>query len=533
MLQTGGSASPCLRRAVFLAAVATIALALLGLTVPPALGHTHPTPVELTEPAVVRVETSVEVDISLMEHDRHGKHIGLFQKRYELVVNAGSGFAVDPSGVIVAAGGVIKADTRRAEIYAINRIFNDRYRNRAPMPDNEVAKTTIRNDDPDDPLNARLQRCYQPNTADTTGGCVIATSRVIRVYPYVSSQERYGNLAASVLHPKKGDAPVSVLKVGASSMPTVDLGTSTAGAGNFAALGFTEIPTDPPSGKGPIVNAGGHLIGTGPEIEKDEFQPKLAKAVAAGVWGGPVVGETGRTSGFLEVRPVAGGKLEPYMTDVGEIRKALAAAQVEPRRGPTDAVFEAAMHNYKNQAYAAAIPSLNQTLKLYEGHALAARYLDIAKAKQGTSEDVTGRQSEVKGINVRTDGSPLGTIAVITGLLLIGGLVLFAALRRGTLRPALRRGGGDGAPSGSRERREPQEPPIPPPPARREQRTTPREPVDWPMAEAHAAPAPTRAPVATAGRPASEPEEIGFCTECGRAVDQEHKFCGYCGHKAR
>ena len=250
MYQTdaAASASTCLRRAMYLVAVATIALALLGLTVPPAFGHTHPTPVERAEPAVVRVETSVQVDISLMEHDRHGKHIGLYQRRYELVVNAGSGFAVDPSGAIVAAGGVVKADTRKAEIYAVNRIFNDRYRNRAPLPAKPENETTIRNDDPDDPLNSRLQRCYRTNTADTTGGCVIATNRVIRVYPYVSSQARYGNLAASVLYPKTedpGDAPVSVLKVGASSMPAVDLGDSTAGTANFTALGFTEIPKDP------------------------------------------------------------------------------------------------------------------------------------------------------------------------------------------------------------------------------------------------------------------------------------------------
>ena len=100
MYQTGASApaSTCLRRAMFLVAVATIALALLGLTVPPAFGHTHPTPVERTEPAVVRVETSVQVDISLMEHDRHGKHIGLYQKRYEPVLNAEAASPSTPAG---------------------------------------------------------------------------------------------------------------------------------------------------------------------------------------------------------------------------------------------------------------------------------------------------------------------------------------------------------------------------------------------------------------------------------------------------
>jgi hypothetical protein len=526
----GASTSTCLRRAMFLVAVATIALALLGLTVPPAFGHTHPTPVERAEPAVVRVETSVQVNISLMEHDRHGKHIGLYQKRYELVVNKGSGFAVDPSGAIVAAGGVIKADTRVAEIYAVNRIFNDRYGKAAPLPAKPENKTTIRDDNPDDPLNGRLQRCYRPNTADTTGGCVIATNRVIRVYPYVSSQARYGNLAASVLYPKTedpGDAPVSVLKVGASSMPAVDLGTSTAGTANFSALGFTKIPEAPPSDKGPIVNAKGHLIGSGPEVVKDEFQPKLATAIAAGIWGGPVVGETGDATGFLQVRPGEDGKLVPYMTDVGAIRKALAAARVEAHQGPTDAVFEAAMHNYKNKSYAAAIPSLKETLNLYPGHALAAQYLKVAEAKKGTAEDASGRGSDVKGISVETDGMSLWTIAVIVGLLLVAALVALGAVRRGTLRPpALRRGGDDTATRSG-------EAPARPPPARREARTTPREPVDWPRAEAQVTPTPGRAPVATARRPAPAAEEVGFCTECGRPVEPEHKFCGYCGHKAR
>jgi hypothetical protein len=73
------------------------ALALLGPATRPAAAHTHPTPVDVSEPAVVRVQTYVQVFISLIEHDRHGKHIGLYQKRYELLGTAGSGFAVVPA----------------------------------------------------------------------------------------------------------------------------------------------------------------------------------------------------------------------------------------------------------------------------------------------------------------------------------------------------------------------------------------------------------------------------------------------------
>ena len=52
---------------------------------------------ELGAPAVVRVETAVQVDIWLIEHNRHGKHIGLIHKQYEPVMQRGSGFAVDPA----------------------------------------------------------------------------------------------------------------------------------------------------------------------------------------------------------------------------------------------------------------------------------------------------------------------------------------------------------------------------------------------------------------------------------------------------
>jgi hypothetical protein len=520
-----------LRRTIVLAAVAMTALALLGPAALPAAAHTHPTPVDVSEPAVVRVETYVQVFISLIEHDRHGKHIGLYQKRYELLGNAGSGFAVDPSGVIVAAGGVIEADTKKAEVEAVNRIFHDRYGGRAPIPPKPDARYRIRRDNPDDPLNGRLQRCYAANTADTTGGCVIATSKVVRVYPYVTSQERFGNLDATVLYPKTGKATVSVLQVGANSMPTVDLASSTVGTEHFTALGFTEvpeIPAGPASAKDPVVNKKGHLLGIGPEIKRDEFRPQLSKAIIAGVWGGPVVGTTGRVSGFLAVRQNLAH--DPYLTGVQEIRKALAAAKIQPRRGPTDTVYLAALHNYNNQAYRAAIPSLNATLDLYPGHALARKALDVAKQRQGTAADKSGRGSGVKGISVQTGGWPLRTVAMVAGVLAVLALVLFGAMRRGRLRPALAglRNGGDGdLPSDSRD------PPAQRPAARPAPRTTPRDQVAWPPAGAQATPVPGGAPVATAGRRAPARGGVGFCTECGGPLGRDHKYCGFCGHKAR
>jgi hypothetical protein len=550
MRQTGVTAPASMRhrRTAILVAAAATALALLGPGAQPAGAHTHPTAEELTEPAVVRVETSVKVNISLIEHDRGGRHIGLLRREYELMTTAGSGFAVDPSGVIVAAGGVIVPDNRKAEIFAVNKVFNERYGRRAPLPADPTKTQTIRDTNPDDPINGRLQRCYKPNTTDSTGGCLTHMTRLVRVYPFVASQKQHGNLSAEVLYPTNGKADVAVLKVGASSMPTVDLAPSTEQADNFSTLGFTKVPTDPPSDKGPMVKNVGHLIGDGPDVEKDKYQPKLVDAIIAGVWGGPVVGRQGRTAGFLQVRPTGvGTELEPYLTDVNEIRAALKAADVQPRRGPTDAVYEAAMHNFKNKHYAAAIPSLTQTVRLYPGHALATHNLDVANQKKGTPEDLSGSQSGVKGITASTDGLSPWVIAGIVGLLAVLALLGMGALRR-------YRGDGRSSPA-------PPATAAPPPASANRERTATREPMSWPRSvwapepkeqrerstpsapatpaprpapeEARAVPAPRRAPVATVEPRDAAPAEIGFCTDCGKPLGHEHKFCGYCGHKAR
>jgi hypothetical protein len=538
-------ASTCTRHPRILLLIALVAanLALLGPGARPAVAHTHPTPVETDAPAVVRVETSVRVSISLMEHDRHGKHIGLYQRTYTPVLQKGSGFAVNPSGVIVAAGGVIEPDYKKAEVYAVNQIFHDRYGRRAPLPRDPYTRHTIKDVDPTDPLNGRLQRCYRPNTADTTGGCVMASTRLVRVYPFVASQRENGNLTAEVLYPKADKpAAVSVLKVGASSMPTVGLAGSAAGMKAFTALGFTGIPAR----QVPLVKKDGHSSDPGQEITKDEFLPELVTAVQVGVWGGPVVSERGQTAGFLQLRFTGTRPTGVYLTDAKAIRAALTAANVQAQRGPTDAVFEAALHNYKNKIYGPAIPSFEQTLKLYPGHALATQYLADAKQKQGTAQDQTGRQAGVTGDDGRGGGLPLGLLAVVAALLLILALLFVGARRRGGARkPAkamLPTARGEASPPATR----PKPPTAPREPSRRNagvwahESTGVREAVTPPPAvgeppgpaESHDAPDRRRSPVTTIGQRDPAPEDRpSFCTECGKQLGQEHRFCGFCGHR--
>jgi hypothetical protein len=514
-------------RVLVLASMLLATLALVGTR--PAMAHTHPSNVELGAPAVVRVETRVRVDIWLIEHNRHGKHIGLIHKTYEPLAQAGSGFAVDPSGVIVAAGGVVQVDDKKARNYAVNHIFHDRYGRRAPLPRDETDTHTIRNL-PDDPLNGRLQRCYRANTADTTGGCVVTTTRQVKVYPFVENQARNGNLTAEVLYPKAGtSADVAVLKVGASSMPTVTLDTSAANVPGFTAMGFTKVPTGP----GPIVTEIGHLTQPDAQVKQDKFAPKLGTVVALGVWGGPVLADQGgRTIGFLQVR----GDKEPYLTDAKAIREALAAAKVEPHRGPTDAVFEAAMHNYKNKQYELAIPNLNRTLELYQGHAMAAQSLAIATQRKGTAEDQSFSQDggSTGGGAGGGGGLPVGLLAAVAAVVAVLGLLLFGLASRRRTDEAT----APGSPGQPSRPGPPPAPPARPPPAgsRSEPRTTPRERMGlsslW---SSEPSPDPPRAPVSMIEQPPEpEPQETpGFCTECGRPLAPEHRFCGFCGRKVR
>src|SRR5262249_46206523 len=158
-----------LRALFFLIAVLAGAAVSVGITGKPAVAHTHPTPVELDSPAVVRIETYAQVSISLIEHNRSGVHIGLLQRTYTPLLASGSGFAVDPSGGIVTARKVIDVDLRRAEIYAVNKIFNERYANAAPLPDDPFTTHSITDVDRTEPIAGRLQRCYQPNATDETG----------------------------------------------------------------------------------------------------------------------------------------------------------------------------------------------------------------------------------------------------------------------------------------------------------------------------------------------------------------------------
>ncbi|SHN36809.1 trypsin-like peptidase domain-containing protein [Cryptosporangium aurantiacum] len=386
---------PRLRLTAAVLAVCVSALT-LGIATP-AEAHKHPTPAELIAPAVVRIMTYGKVSISLIEHNFRGStgnDISLVQRSYQPMLGTGSGFVVNPSGTIITSPTVTGVDLNRAAIFAVNKIFNERYGDGAPMPADPYTKAKP-SANTDDVVSKRLQRCYQGNTTDETGGCVIFTQAVVTVQPFVSDQKQFGDLPAQVVYPTGGKkSDVAVLKVGASSMPSVVYGNSADNAEAVSTLGFTNTPTDEKSLK--ATQAHFTKKGSGVVRPNDDYLAELNRGFTDGMSGGPVVSEKGQVIGFLAK---SGNEIKLVGPD--QIAEALAAVDVKAERGPTDLVYENALHNFNNQLYTAAAPNLSQVLKLYPGHALASQKLTVANQRKGTSAD--------KGTDGATDTSGFGT----------------------------------------------------------------------------------------------------------------------------
>jgi hypothetical protein len=342
---------------------------------------------------------------------------------------------VDPTGSVVTSGAITEFDAERAAVYAINKAFQSRYGNQAPLRGDAFTRQRI-GDSATNRLQQRLEACYPPHTTNDAGGCVVRVTPTYTVYPYVSSQEKYGQLAAELLPASTSD--VAVLQVrGASGMPTVDLGETTEGASALAALGFGGIPGEEHPQQ--VINA--HLAEPGGTVFKtedlDEKETKasvdLAAGLPAGMRGGPLVAESGRVVGFAVPDadsgppPAAPGRL----VDAGTIREVLDAAGVTPRQGPVDTSFERASHAFKNGGFAAAIPNLEETLELFPGHALAAA--NLAEAQENVAAGTPGAAPPAEGGSAATDDGatfPWTVVlsAVAAGLVLAAGVLV--ALRR-------------------------------------------------------------------------------------------------------
>jgi Trypsin-like peptidase domain len=433
----------------------TAAWVVLGTV--PADAHKHPTPIEKSAPGVVYVEAQAKVDVALVEHlqsDPGGVHIAIIQSTSNPVVEKASGFVVDPTGTVVTSGAITATqdDLDRASIYAVNEAFRNRYGDQAPMSGDLFSRQQI--GDGTSRLEQRLEACYPPYRTNDAGGCVVRVEPSYLVYPYVTSQDQYGRLQAELL---PNDTPdVALLRVrGASGMPTVALGDSTQGAQALSVLGFTDIPNGPDTMQAintHLAEVGGTTLKSS-DMTPEEAQDagRLADGLRSGMHGGPVVAEAGQVIGFLEPEansgppPATSGRL----VDIGAIRAVLTQDQITPRRGPVDVSFEAAMHPFNNQGYAASIPNFQQTLALFPGHAMATKNLavaqeNVAAGKPGPAAPDGGATTDTgTAAGGSASGFPWAWVLAAVGVVLLLAAAATLFLRR---RRQASRGGGDSPP---------------------------------------------------------------------------------------
>ena len=421
-------------------AVAAVTLALLAASTSAAQAHTHPTPTERASPGVVYIEARAMVEVALIEHrqvgDPSGIHIAIRQSTWTPVLDTASGFVVDPTGAIVTTGTVTRPDLERAWIFGVNQAFHQAYGDAAPLPKDPFSRHRIA--DESDHNQQRLEACYPPNVTNDAGGCVVRVTPDFVVYPYVTSQKRYGALHAEVL--PGGTPDVAVLRVrGANSMPTVAVASSAAGAKALGVLGFTGVPG--PANPLLVINqhlakpGGSQLKTTGLDAEDVKDAARLNIALHQGLQGGPVLAERGQVIGLLPA-PAAPGSAAPPLVGVASILPVIQKAGVSPHGGPVDTSFEAAMHLFKNGGYAASVPGFTKALELFPGHFLASRNVAIAKQRAASGVTASGTQGHGAAPEAtaadETSGSGLGWLwpgLLIAITLLVAGSVLFLVLR--------------------------------------------------------------------------------------------------------
>ncbi|MEU7836515.1 hypothetical protein [Nonomuraea sp. NPDC049129] len=500
-----------------LTALAGGVAATLVLLALPAAAHEHPSGItDLVTPAVVRVEASSHVEITLLDHIGELMHV---ERSYEVPLGVGTGIVVNPEGAIVTLTRVVKTD-KDVAVYAANKIFAEHHKVKIPI-DFERHKVK------DDLLEHHLKECYPPKTNVST--CIINVTTNVTIFPNVSPADPKGIKADIVKTGPQPDSPAVLIPtgraVGSVGMPTAPLAdkvpdqqgspTNVAGFTDRPGANVKETVEIAHLGKG----GGGQDAGRSfadPEKKVDE-PVKLGALVDRGLLGAPVIGDKdGHVIGML----IGGGK-EARMIGVREILAALAKAGVAPRRGAIDAAFEAALTRYHTKYYTEAAPGFQRVLELYPGNVVAAKLLQTSLQKRGGPEDAGSKQA----VAPAPRSMPLWPFIVAAG-------VLFVAA-------------GAGAYLLWRRRRTPDDQPEQPPPLVAAAAAA--------AAASSVSSAPTSPPVPldeganqTVVVRRSQPFQVipqqkqvlteqdqpsvKYCTACGMRLGAAHRFCGYCGH---
>ncbi|MEV4062384.1 zinc ribbon domain-containing protein [Nonomuraea dietziae] len=478
--------------------VPAMAVAVVLVSAPLAMAHEHPSGItDLVTPAVVRVEATAKIDITLLDHVGELLHV---ERTYEVPIGTGTGIVVNPEGGVVTLTRVVSTDKDLA-VYAANRVFAEHHKAKIPA---DFARHEVS----DDTLNHHLELCYDLKSKMST--CIIDIKPDITIFPNIAPADGRGFKAEVVKLGDKPDSPV-VLKptsradggVGLPTAPLADKVPDKPGSPTSVA-GFLARPAADKPVKLDIAHLGQGGAGEGgrpfadPEKKVDE-PAKLGKLIDQGMLGAPVIGDKdGHVIGLL----IGGGK-DAKMIGVREITSALTAAKTPPRRGPLDAAFEAALTRFHTKNYTDAGPAFQRVLDLYPGQPVAAAHLKESLAKKGSAAD-TG---------VRKGAQPRGTTIPLWPFIVAAAVVLVIALGGGFLLWR-RRAATEATPPRI-------EIPSPPPDDGANPTVMVRRSQAFPVVPPHQ---PQPQPVLTAQ------QQVKFCTACGMKLGPAHRFCGYCGH---
>jgi len=494
------------QRRLTLVAAAVCALFMLGPTTAPAAASTQEEKaIVLTSPGVVFVETSVDVSVRLtVTSTRTATGLKAFDGQYSTGYATGSGFVVNPSGVVVTAGHVVQPDEQEIHNYAANKLVLeglDYTYDGSPFDQYTITDNRY--------YNQMLQQCY------SGVACTFEITPLVTVYTakdIAGSQEPTGMEARVLAATTFEDTDVAVLQVNGTNMPTVPLAKTAGGLQSgqeITALGFAGSAQQLPTGVTEPAKIFGHIsnirpVGSSKLIEIDaNLEP--------GTSGGPVIDADGNVIGLVSftIPTDRGESGQQYLRTVDDIRAALSDAGATVTRGTVDAAFKEGMDYLWGSHYTASIPELQRVLALSDGQPQAKKYLAEAEEKQGTAADVP--------LPKPGGGFPIWLVVVIIVVVVVLVLVVVLVMRRGKKPTAVAPAAPVGVPAG--------------PGVSSDEAASGGGPVEVGFQP----PAHSELPAAHASADAEPPgmasgeRQPHFCSHCGHTLEQSAQFCSSCG----
>jgi S1-C subfamily serine protease len=418
--------------------VGGLAVLLTGLLLVPAnpVRADDPTPttkaVALASPGVVYVSTAAEMSVSVT-HPALRELLGRTTVRdintEEQV--SGSGFVVNPKGIVVTASHVVSFDDDREKelkIFAVNHVFFNelgRYHHER-LGSDPYEEHSLKDPNWDE----FLQLCYSEVF------CRITTKPLVSVItPAQGDEGKTRTVPATIATSSEFDeTDITILRADATDLPTAPLAKTIGDlqpGQSIIALGFPGSAdrllktgrTEATPVFGLISSVRSRKQGSGRVIQVDV-------RLESGMSGGPVLDAEGKVIGLISfsgVEDEAGGRTQGYLRAVDDIHDALKTVGVSAGPGEVDTIFAQAMNDYWTHHYSAAVPRYQRLLNLFDGHLLAKQYLTLAQAKAGGSEDlpVPGQTAAVTGQDA--DGTTK-MLAFALLAVLVAALVVLLAL---------------------------------------------------------------------------------------------------------